>query len=285
MTIDMYRATTDKAEPLPRSFESYQVGEITDSHPDIESVRIIVRKIQGEDYLRSGYIEPSKLTPSGEMPDDIDEDRIAVSYHIAYPKGGDVTDTEASLKRLAPKSAGDYSVLPAYVYSKDALYLDGRQYLADHAHDIVEIGGLSRVNDATSKMVSHEIMRDIMQRVVLKGSNEKWLMTFADKAHRAMVQSFGEEIICRIGEPVVIDELDEHVTLFPCIIDPSKVIERLPAAIDASQSDEVRNRRIMSLLFMADGLDIGDSRQVPTGVRSRIEKINATMAELGGAKE
>ena len=241
-----------------RQIETYDISRIDSSHPEFAAVGYMTAQIQGEDYIRSGYIEPSKLTEDGRMPDSVDQDKCSVVHYVAHPKGKGLSETQAALKKISLNEGESLDGLPAYKYCKNLLYIGWDSYLNENKQRIVEIGGLCRLDEVDSKMVSHELMRDTMQHIVRQQSDEVWLMTFADKAYKSMVASFGESVIRQIGEPLTIDEPDEHVMLRPCLIQPYSVVDDLYKTIKNDTPAELEGRRAMTLLFMADGLDDGE---------------------------
>lgn len=279
---DSYEAITPEQHgERTRVYEDYKVEEVTSSHEYFAAIQRIAARIQGEDYVRSGYIEPEKLTSEGLMPYDPAEKALDVTYYVAHPKSGDLGDIEGSLKKVTPKDGKSIEDLPAYKYIDGKLHSGWNEYLHQNAGNIIEIVALCRAENATSNMVSHEIMREIMQKAILEKSDEQWLMTFADKAFRAMTASFGERVIRRIGEPYTIDEPDEHVTLYPCIINPRTVLQDLTQTIEnGGMPDDLATRRIMTLVFMADGLDLTDENETPIETRVYLDKLNALASDI-----
>lgn len=241
-----------------RTVEDYKIVSYEATDLSAEAEILLANQIQGADYLRSGYIEPCKLDAEGCILD-LNDARRDVTYVLAYRNDQPAEDIEGSLKVIRPPLGEGLEVLAAYEYAEGALYIGFKsQLLKAHRDDpeggVVEIGGLSRVEQPKSPLVSYELIREIMQRAVREQTDEKWFITFTEKAFKPILASFGPNVIQRAGDSVVIDEPNEHVTLVPSVIEPCKLIDNLAQSVVEEPDERKRAMLSMTLLLMADGL-------------------------------
>ncbi len=241
-----------------RAFGTYTVACIKEDDPDRAEVVEIVSRIQGQDYVRSGYIEPEKLDDQGRLLDPNDSKRI-VTHFAAYPIGTGFQSIEGSVKVHQVPEGSDLDVLAAYQYSKDSLFPDYRarietSFEREPKRGVVEVGGLTRVDHPMSKLVPYELIRELMQQAVRAKTNEKWLITFTEKAFAPITASFGPEVICVAGDRVRIEEEDEHVTLVPCLIEPCALIDNMISSIETTDDPTLWRHRVEVFILMTDGL-------------------------------
>lgn len=247
-----------KHDTFPRAIEDYTI--VSFEATDELSRENILRadQIQGEDYVRSGYIEPVKLDDQGRILDLKDEKRD-VMYVVARHNDEGVDAIEGSLKVIRPPFGQGLESLAAYEYAEDILYPEFKEQLLE-AHranpkgGVVEIGALSRIEQPKSHFVSYELIREIMQRAVRDETNEKWFITFTEKAFKPIRAAFGPRVIQVAGDTVVIDEPDEHVRLIPSVIEPCKLIDNLARTVLEEQDEGRRTMLSTTLLLMVDGL-------------------------------
>lgn len=182
---------------------------------------------------------------------------------------------------IRPPLGEGLEALAAYKYAEGALYLGFKSDLLKAHRDnpeggVVEIGGLSRVEQPKSHYVSYELIREIMQRAVRNQTDEKWFITFTKKAYRPILASFGPNVIQRAGGLVVIDEPNEHVTLAPSVIEPCKLIDNLAQSI-IDESDERKQARYSETLrLMVDGLrpdEISDKAQTIITIMGNVREL------------
>ncbi len=253
-----------------RHVAAYDIATIEPNDSLYGLISDVSTRIQGADYVRSGYIAESKLDNTGRLKDDKDAN-ADVSYIVAVPRGEDLGTIEGSYKHIAIPEGSNLSALPAYQFSQEALYVEYNDALI-HAHNlgvpVVEIGALTRIEKPISNRVPYELIRDGMQKVVRGKTGEIWLITFTEKAYVAIVRAFGNEVIDVAGERVVIDKPDEHVTLVPTVIEPNKLLDNLANSI-ITETDPRRMKELsMTFQMMVDGLWDNEMSQPVTDLRS-----------------
>lgn len=241
-----------------RTLGAYTVSCVKESDPIHDDVVEIASRIQGEDYVRSGYIEPEKLDNEGRLLDPFDSERI-ITHFVAHPKGTGLEAIEGSVKVHQIPPGRGLEVLAAYQYSSSSLYMDFHVQIKEAfernpERGVVEIGGLCRIEHPTSKLVPYELIRELMQQAVRSKTDERWLITFTKKAFLPIMASFGPRVICVAGEEVRIEAPDEHVTLVPCLIDPCRLVDNLALSVNEEQNQEDKLRMLQTLILMTDGL-------------------------------
>ncbi len=259
-------------------YELYKIESFTQAENPAGAIRL--QQIQGESYENEGYVYSSGLDKLGRLHADLDRSRGKdVIYYLAEPiKHEEGRANEAGLRVKAVPEAGRLEDLAAYRYSKDALSPGAeamlRSAMAERGNgNVKEIMALGKTNDASS-MASFELMRRILQEAVVGKTEEKWLITFTEKAFKSVQERFGEAVVKAMGDPVAVDVGDERTSgtlrLVPTIIDPCHVLENLKSGILSEPDNSKKAILAQTLFFTADGLN---DEQVGSDVKEFMDAL------------
>lgn len=257
-------------------FDAYKSFEAVRQNEDFSIIRFTedrypegalrVQQIQGESYVAKGFVYETALDEYGRLLPELDRSRGKdVEYYLATAKERNAAGEygQASLRKISIPKDGALEDLAAYRYSRDTLFPEVEASLRESIEksgvdNIKEIAALSKTNNASS-LVSFELLREITQESIRDNTQEKWLITFAQSAYRALHARFGGMSLQQIGELVAVDVGDDRTSdelrLVPTLVEPCVSLDGIVDAIHVAQTPAEKKRLCEGLLFMVDGLE------------------------------
>lgn len=240
-------------------------GIVSGTEHSSPNIALRAQQIQGESYLKFGFVKPAAIDPTGRLHEDLDRSRGPnIMYHIAEPLAspGDFS-TQGSVRVADVPLGGSLEHLAAFRHSRGALYMGVEQALRERFDrngpgSVREVTALSLANRAHPR-ASFELIRHLVQNAIRGKTQETWLITFVPHAHKSIVSAFGSRTVLQVGDEVPIDVGDprtsDDLRLKPVVIEPCKVpVQMVEQLRSKDLTEQERGRIHAGLMFIADGL-------------------------------
>lgn len=284
-------------EPVVSPLRKYRITSYdpdTTSRDEYEAAKDLSQIHKFESYRAAGYVKETAADPDdpGRMHEDldkIDEDGVRVVIKIA-----EAIDTASASElgegsvRVETSIDEDLTRLGAFRYFQEAevdpaVMKDLEETAKDNPDNVKVIGALSMTDAALEYDmhhreelgVSYELIRRMVQDAIKGKTGEKWIITFADPAYQALVRSFGDKVLPRVGgKEIQADNGDERswgVQLVPVVVEPCKLPDNIAAKI--KELEEMENSTLSIRVATLDPTK-------PTNIGKAIGRLKKTLIHV-----
>lgn len=267
-------AQTEQRLPAALTMPSlYTIRRFTESSDRAGAIR--AQQIQGESYMRDGFIRPGALENDGRLPHDLDRYRgWNVEYLLATRRERpDNLRDQGSVRVVHIPDTGRLSYLPAYRYAGNTLTREADEQLKLHyaaygSAGVCEIAVLTRTV-RSHPVVELELIRALLHDEWSRPRPRIWLVAFTDLSYRSVGDNFGAATVRRCGSPVTIGVGDHRmpapIRLTPAVVDPCIVLDTMMDEILSTDDARTHATLMRTLRFL--------SQDAPPRQRELIDKF------------